>query len=81
MQFTVDVKNIIAELTKGVRRMGEVAMKCEIRRQEILNMLSQSAVLFSASTLSAEFGVSRQIIVKDIEKLREYEPAEMKLEK
>ena len=46
-------------------------MKCEIRRQEILNLLSQSAAPVSASTLSGEFGVSRQIIVKDIAKLRE----------
>ncbi len=46
-------------------------MKCEIRRQEILNRLIQAENPLSANALSSEFGVSRQIIVKDIAKLRE----------
>ena len=46
-------------------------MKGEIRRQEILNRLSQAELPVTASCLSSEFGVSRQIIVKDIAKLRE----------
>ena len=45
-------------------------MKGEIRRQEILKHLSTSTTPISASTLSQEFGVSRQIIVKDIAHLR-----------
>lgn len=45
-------------------------MKGEIRRQEILKRLSTSTSPISASTLSEEFGVSRQIIVKDIATLR-----------
>ena len=45
-------------------------MKGEIRRQGILKRLSASASPVSASTLSEEFGVSRQIIVKDIAHLR-----------
>lgn len=46
-------------------------MKCEVRRQEILNVLTEASVPVSASTLSEKFGVSRQIIVKDIARLRE----------
>ena len=45
-------------------------MKCEIRREEILKRLSCSCVPVSASSLAQEFGVSRQIIVKDIAQLR-----------
>lgn len=45
-------------------------MKCEVRRQEILNMLTESPTPISASVLSGRFGVSRQIIVKDIAQLR-----------
>lgn len=45
-------------------------MKCEVRRQEILNVLSESSKPVSASALSEKFGVSRQIIVKDIAQIR-----------
>ena len=46
-------------------------MKGEIRRQNILKLLSKEAGPLSATILSKKFGVSRQIIVKDIAKLRE----------
>lgn len=46
-------------------------MKVEIRRQGIMKRLSESTVPVSAGSLAEEFGVSRQIIVKDIAKLRE----------
>ncbi len=46
-------------------------MKAEERRQEIVNRLSASKVPVSAGTFSQLFGVSRQIIVKDIARLRE----------
>lgn len=45
-------------------------MKGELRRKGILKRLSASAEPVSAGSLSREFGVSRQIIVKDIAKLR-----------
>lgn len=45
-------------------------MKGEIRRQEILKHLSCATEPVCASSLSKEFGVSRQIIVKDIARLR-----------
>lgn len=45
-------------------------MKGDLRRQAILNRLSESAGPVSAGNLSKEFGVSRQIIVKDISRLR-----------
>ncbi|MBE7041520.1 MAG: transcription repressor NadR [Ruminococcaceae bacterium] len=46
-------------------------MKAEERRQEIVNRLSASKGPISAGTFSQLFGVSRQIIVKDIARLRE----------
>ena len=46
-------------------------MKGEERRKEILARLKGSLAPVSASVLSQEFGVSRQIIVKDISRLRE----------
>ena len=46
-------------------------MKAEERREEIVNRLSASKVPISAGTFSQLFGVSRQIIVKDIARLRE----------
>ena len=46
-------------------------MKGDIRRDGILIRLMQSDLPVSASSLASEFGVSRQIIVKDISKLRE----------
>lgn len=46
-------------------------MKVENRRQSILNILAAADKPVSASRLSAQFGVSRQIIVKDISALRE----------
>ena len=45
-------------------------MKCEERRKEIIKRLSESSKPLSASNLSEEFDVSRQIIVKDIAHLR-----------
>ena len=45
-------------------------MKSELRRQGILKKLSASISPVSATILSEEFGVSRQIIVKDIAQLR-----------
>ena len=45
-------------------------MKSELRRQGILKKLSVSTSPVSATILSEEFGVSRQIIVKDIAQLR-----------
>ncbi len=45
-------------------------MKVENRRQSILNTLAAASAPVSAGRLSAEFGVSRQIIVKDIAALR-----------
>jgi len=45
-------------------------MKCEERRQEILNILSEASKPVSAGVLSEKFGVSRQIIVKDIAQIR-----------
>lgn len=46
-------------------------MKGEIRRKEILSRLASAEKPVSASNLSDEFGVSRQIIVKDIARLRD----------
>ncbi len=46
-------------------------MKGEIRRNEILSRLASSSSPVSANVLASEFHVSRQIIVKDISKLRE----------
>ncbi len=46
-------------------------MKGELRRQGILKRLSGSTGPVSAGSLSREFGVSRQIIVKDIAQLRQ----------
>lgn len=46
-------------------------MNCELRRENILKKLCLSSLPVSASKLADEFGVSRQIIVKDIAKLRE----------
>ncbi len=46
-------------------------MKGESRRQEILKKLSATTLPVTAGALSREFGVSRQIIVKDIARLRE----------
>ncbi len=46
-------------------------MKGEIRRQNILKQLSEETGPMSATALSQKFGVSRQIIVKDIARLRE----------
>ena len=46
-------------------------MKCENRRKEIVELLSSSERPVPAATLAEKFGVSRQIIVKDIAKLRE----------
>ena len=46
-------------------------MNGDIRRDGILIRLMQSDLPVSASSLASEFGVSRQIIVKDISKLRE----------
>lgn len=45
-------------------------MKGEERRNEILKRLSGSELPVSASSLAEEFGVSRQIIVQDIARLR-----------
>lgn len=45
-------------------------MKGDIRRQDILKRLSDAGTPVSAGSLSREFGVSRQIIVKDIAQLR-----------
>lgn len=45
-------------------------MKVENRRQKILNKLATAQTPISASRLAEEFGVSRQIIVKDISELR-----------
>ncbi len=45
-------------------------MKGEQRREEIISRLRSSSVPVSAGNLSQEFGVSRQIIVKDISILR-----------
>ena len=46
-------------------------MKVKIRRGEILNRLNSSDSPIPAGFLAALFGVSRQIIVKDISALRE----------
>ncbi|MBQ7096500.1 MAG: transcription repressor NadR [Clostridia bacterium] len=46
-------------------------MKGEIRREEILSRLAMAEKPVSAGSLSGEFGVSRQIIVKDIARLRD----------
>ena len=46
-------------------------MKGEMRRESILARLGDSDIPVSASSLSQAFGVSRQIIVKDIARLRE----------
>ena len=45
-------------------------MKGEERRQEILKRLSQEETPVSAAVLAAAYGVSRQIIVQDIDLLR-----------
>ncbi len=45
-------------------------MKVENRRQKILNFLATANGVTSASLLAQIFGVSRQIIVKDIAQLR-----------
>ncbi|MBQ4160185.1 MAG: transcription repressor NadR [Clostridia bacterium] len=46
-------------------------MKVKNRRQNILNKLAAASAPISAGSLAEEFGVSRQIIVKDIAALRE----------
>lgn len=46
-------------------------MKCESRRKEIVEFLTLSDRPVPASVLAEKFGVSRQIIVKDVAKLRE----------
>ena len=46
-------------------------MKGEVRRKGILDRLSRSQKPVPAGALAEEFGVSRQIIVKDIARLRE----------
>ncbi|MBQ8004208.1 MAG: transcription repressor NadR [Oscillospiraceae bacterium] len=46
-------------------------MKGEVRRTGILDRLERTKNPVPASALAAEFGVSRQIIVKDIARLRE----------
>lgn len=46
-------------------------MKGDIRREGILSLLKDSDSPVTAGALSEKFGVSRQIIVKDIAKLRE----------
>ena len=46
-------------------------MKVKIRRDGILSRLTASDSPVSAGVLASEFGVSRQIIVKDISALRE----------
>lgn len=45
-------------------------MKVENRRQSILNLLAAAQKPVSAGYLATQFGVSRQIIVKDIAELR-----------
>ncbi|MBR7164615.1 MAG: transcription repressor NadR [Clostridia bacterium] len=45
-------------------------MKAEERRKEIVNRLATAKVPISAGSFSQDFGVSRQIIVKDIARLR-----------
>ena len=45
-------------------------MKAAERRQKIIDMLSQTQVPISASTLASQLGVSRQIIVGDVALLR-----------
>ena len=45
-------------------------MKADERRSQIVKLLSSSADAVSGSTLAAQFGVSRQIIVQDITILR-----------
>lgn len=45
-------------------------MKCDVRREEIVKLLAASEGPVSAASLSEKFGVSRQIIVKDIATLR-----------
>lgn len=45
-------------------------MRCEERRKEIIHLLSNTDKPVSASKLADTFGVSRQIIVKDIAQLR-----------
>ena len=46
-------------------------MKCEIRRSGIIDFLSSAQRPVPAAVLAEKFGVSRQIIVKDVAKLRE----------
>ena len=45
-------------------------MKADERRKAIVNLLTTEQKAVSGATLSAEFGVSRQIIVQDITALR-----------
>lgn len=45
-------------------------MKAAERRQKIIDILSQTQVPISASTLASQLGVSRQIIVGDVALLR-----------
>ncbi|MBO4915476.1 MAG: transcription repressor NadR [Oscillospiraceae bacterium] len=45
-------------------------MRSEDRRSAILGMLERSGAPVSASTLAAEYGVSRQVIVSDVALLR-----------
>ena len=45
-------------------------MKVDERRKEIVNLLTTEQKAVSGAALSAEFGVSRQIIVQDITALR-----------
>ncbi len=46
-------------------------MKCENRRKGIMDFLSSAERPVPAAILAEKFGVSRQIIVKDVAKLRE----------
>ena len=45
-------------------------MKCDLRRKNIVNLLSESDKPVPAGKLAEMFGVSRQIIVKDIARIR-----------
>ena len=45
-------------------------MKAAERRQKIIDILSQTQVPISASSLASRLGVSRQIIVGDVALLR-----------
>ncbi|HBE86257.1 MAG TPA: DNA-binding protein, partial [Lachnoclostridium sp.] len=49
---------------------GGIRMDAAQRRQRILELLKQNAQPVSASTIAAQFQVSRQVIVGDIALLR-----------